>query len=60
MGALDNIDFNKYIPVFHEAAKPYIIKGLKAGILAISKKTEESNTVLDNLLWGDVIEAFQE
>jgi len=53
------INYNELIEVGHSAAKPFIMKGLKAGIAAIDKKVEETGTIADNLLWADVKESFQ-
>ena len=53
------LDMNELIEVAHTAAKPYIMKGLAAGIAAADKKVDETGTIADNLLWADVKEAFQ-
>jgi len=53
------LDYNNIIEVAHKAAKPFIMKGLKAGIEAVDKKVEETGTIADNLLWADVKESFQ-
>ena len=59
MAAISSEKLNEYIEIAHKAAKPFIIKGMKAGIAVVDKKTAESATILDNLLWGDLKESFQ-
>ena len=50
---------NELVIIAHKAAKPFVIKGMKVGLAAVKQKTEETGTVLDNLLWADLVEAFQ-
>jgi len=53
------LDMNLLIEKAHDVAKPYIMKGLKAGIIKVDEIVNESGTIADNLLWADVKEAFQ-
>ena len=48
------LNYNELIVIGHAAAKPFIMKGLEAGLMAIDKKVEETGTIADNLLWADV------
>lgn len=56
---LSSDKINALVVVAHKAAKPFIIKGMKAGIAAVKAKTEETGTIADNLLFEDLVEAFQ-
>ena len=53
------LDMNVLIEAAHKVAKPYIMEGFKKGIEKVDEVVEASGTVADNLLWGDVKEAFQ-
>lgn len=59
MAGISTDKMNEYLEIAHKVAKPFIIKGMKAGIAAVTKKVAETGTVADNLLWGDLIESFQ-
>ena len=48
------LNYNELIIVGHAAAKPFIMKGLEAGLAAIDKKVNETGTIADNLLWADI------
>jgi len=53
------LDVNGLIEKAHAVAKPYIIQGLKKGILEIDDVVAKTGTIADNLLWADVKESFQ-
>jgi len=53
------LDMNLLVEKAHDVAKPFILKGLKAGIAKIDEVVEASGTIADNLLWADVKESFQ-
>ena len=53
------LDMNLLIEKAHDVAKPFIIQGMKKGIVAVDEFVAETGTIADNLIWGDVKESFQ-
>ena len=53
------LDWNKVIEEGHKVGKPFIIQGMKKGIIRIDEIVKESGTILDDLLWQDTKESFQ-
>jgi hypothetical protein len=56
--ALD-INVNDLLEKVHVFAKPYIVEGMKKGIVKIDETLANTGTVADNLLWEDLKESFQ-
>ena len=54
-----SLDWNKVIEEGHKVAKPFIIQGMKKGIVRVDEMVAESGTIADDLLWQDVKESFQ-
>ena len=53
------IDFNEVFEVAHGAGKPFIMQGLEVALKKADDMVAESGTIVDNLLWADVKEAFK-
>jgi hypothetical protein len=52
-------DVNDLLEKVHVFAKPYIVDGMKKGIVKIDETLAKTGTVADNLLWEDLKESFQ-